>query len=121
MRDKPTQTADHEPRRLKWWPLALVGVIFVFALFGDRGILHLFRLKRQGAELQQQLAQIEAVNNGLRQEIASLSADRRHLERLARTQLGMVREDELVFQFASKDRPAAPVAPAAAPLAHNSR
>lgn len=88
--------------------------MFAFALFGDRGILHLFQQKRQQAGLQQQLADIEAVNDGLRHEIAALSADGRHLERMARSQLGMVREDEIVYQFSSKDRPAAPAAPAAA-------
>lgn len=115
MSDKPTVTADNEPRRMRWWPLAVVAFIFVFALFGDRGILHLFRLKQQEAMLQEQLSQVETVNNGLRQEIASLSADRRHLERLAREQLGMVRQDELVFQFASKDRPVAPTLSTAPP------
>ena len=89
--------------------------MFVFALFGDRGILHIFKLKRQQGDLQQQLTQVEEVNTGLRKEIASLSADRRHLERLARSQLGMVREDEVVYQFASKSRTAPPVPPAATP------
>jgi len=65
-----------------------VVVVLTFALFGDRGILHIFKQKRQQADLQQQLAEVEEVNAGLRKEIASLSADRRHLERLARSQLG---------------------------------
>ena len=77
------------------------------------GILQIFKLKRQQADLEQQLAQVEEVNNGLRKEIASLSADRHHLERMARSQLGMVREDEVVYQFASNPRPAAPSPPAA--------
>jgi len=83
--------------------------------FGERGILHIFKLKSQQGDLQQQLAQVEELNGGLRKEIASLSADRRHLERLARSQLGMVREDEVVYQFASKTRPAPPAPPAATP------
>lgn len=115
MSDKTRQPADPTARRIPWWPCGVVAVMFVFALFGDRGILHIFKLKRQQGDLQQQLAHVEVVNTGLRKEITSLSADRRHLERLARSQLGMVREDEVVYQFASKTRPAPPVPPATTP------
>jgi cell division protein FtsB len=108
MHEPSTQSAAGNPRRLPWWSLGIIVVICAFALFGDRGILHLFKQKHHQAELQRQLAEVEAVNDGLRQEIASLSADRRHLERMARSQLGMVREDEVVYQFASSRRPAAP-------------
>ena len=101
-------------RRRPWLPLGIVVVMFAFALFGNRGILHIFKLKRQQADLEQQLAQVEEVNAGLRKEITSLSSDRRHLERMARSQLGMVREDEIVYQFSSKARPAPPAPPAAA-------
>ena len=112
MRTRTTSSADTTARRIPWWPLGIVAVVLVFALFGDRGILHIFKLKRHQAELQQQLAQVEEVNAGLRKEIASLSSDRRHLERMARSQLGMVREDEVVYQFASKTRTAPPSPPA---------
>jgi cell division protein FtsB len=113
MSDQTPQPADTNSRRIPWWSFGIVVVVLTFALFGDRGILHLFKQKRQQADLQQQLAEVEEVNAGLRQEIASLSADRRHLERLARSQLGMVREDEVVYQFASKDRLAASPRPVA--------
>ena len=49
--------------------------------------------------LAQKLVDVEAQNEGLRVEIAALRGDRRYIERIARTELGMVREDELVFQF----------------------
>lgn len=103
---KSSPPAASSSRRLPWWPLGVVAVIFLFALFGNRGILHIAKLKQQQSDLQQQLVQIDEVNAGLRKEIASLSADRRHLERMARSQLGMVREDEVVYQFSSR-KPAA--------------
>jgi cell division protein FtsB len=110
---RTTNSADTSTRRIPWLPLGIVAVILGFALFGNRGILHIFKLKRQQADLQQQLSQVEAVNAGLRQEIASLSTDRRHLERMARSQLGMVRDDEVVYQFSSKIRPSPAVPPVA--------
>lgn len=106
---QPAETSTN--RILPWWLIGVIAIMFAFALFGNRGILHLFELKRQQAGLEQQLAQIEEVNDGLRKEIASLSADRRHLERMARSQLGMVREDEMVYQFAGKPQTTAPLPP----------
>ena len=103
--EQPVSSADHAPPRIPWLPLGIVAVVLVFALFGDRGFLYLFKLKRQQADLQQQLSQIEAVNGGLRREIAALNSDRQYLERLARAQLGMVREDEIVYQFSGKGNP----------------
>lgn len=111
MSDRTPQPAVSASRRVPWWSVGVIVVMCAFALFGDRGILHIFKLKHQQDNLQQQLAQVDEVNAGLRKEIASLSADRHHLERLARSQLGMVRDDEVVYQFASK-KPAAPAATA---------
>jgi cell division protein FtsB len=118
MKDRTEHSVDTTSSRIPWWPLGIVVVMFAFALFGDRGILHLFKQKRQQAEMQRQLAEVEEVNAGLRKEIAALSSDRRHLERMARSQLGMVREDEVVYQFTSKNRSAAPAAPASTPPSH---
>lgn len=112
MRDKTAPPSASTTRRFPLWPLGAIAVVFLFALFSNRGVLHIFKLKKQQAELQQQLALVEGVNAGLRKEIVSLNTDRHHLERLARSQLGMVRDDEVVYQFAAKKKPDAPAAEA---------
>jgi cell division protein FtsB len=115
MNDSTAQPAGEPTRRIPWWTLGVIVMVLAFALFGNRGILHIFKQQRHQADLQQDLAAVEEVNAGLRKEIASLRSDRRHLERMARSQLGMVREDEVVYQFASKERSPAPVPPATSP------
>ena len=117
MSEPSSSSADSSSPRLPWLPLGVVGIILAFALFGDRGFLYLFKLKHQQAELQEQLTQIETVNDGLRREIASLSYDRQHLERLAREQLGMVREDEIVYQFSTRKSPSSPASASASGVA----
>lgn len=99
MMGSPAQASGPDGGRLNLWPLALVVLILGFALFGDRGILHMLKLSGQKASLTQTLADFEAQNEVLRVEIAALRGDRRYIERIARTELGMVRDDELVFQF----------------------
>lgn len=62
----------------------------------------MLNLTSQKTALSQTLAEFEAQNEELRLEIAALRSDRRYIERIARTELGMVRDDELVFQFADR-------------------
>ncbi len=81
------------------WPLILVVLILGFALFGDRGILHMLKLSGQKATLVEEITRHEVQNEALRREIDALKNDRGYIERVARTELGMVRDDELVFQF----------------------
>ena len=99
MAGSPAQASRPDGGRLNLWPLALVALLLGFALFGDRGILHMLNLSGQKAGLAQKLAAAETQNEELRVEIAALRSDRRYIERIARTELGMVRDDELVFQF----------------------
>lgn len=89
------------PRRLPIVPVLLALLLLGFALFGDRGILRAMQAGRQKAALQEEVRQLEAANAELRQEIESLRNDRRYLEAIARKELGMVKDDELVYQFRS--------------------
>jgi len=102
MAGSPAIASRPDGGRLNLWPLALIVIILGFAFFGDRGILHMLKLSTQKANLEQQLAESEAQNAKLREEIASLRNDRHYIERIARTELGMVRDDELVFQFTDR-------------------
>jgi cell division protein FtsL len=83
--------------------LLLVGV----ALFGERGIVYQIKLYRQTQALKAQIAELESQNEKLRKEIRSLTDpnDRRAVEKIAREELGMVAEDEIVYQFAPDKDP----------------
>jgi cell division protein FtsB len=76
--------------------IALVALI-VGALFGDRGLLHLMDQRRRAEVLAGEVADLQAENVRLAGEIAALRTDPRAIERLAREELGMVRDDETVF------------------------
>jgi cell division protein FtsB len=103
MAGSPAPAARPDGGRLNLWPLALIVLILGFAFFGDRGILHMLKLSGQKATLEQKLTDAKAQNESLRVEITALRSDRRYIERMARTELGMVRDDELVFQFTERN------------------
>jgi cell division protein FtsL len=103
------------PRRLPIVPVLLALLLLGFALFGDRGILRALQAGRQKAALQEEVRQLEAANAELRQEIESLRNDRRYLEAIARKELGMVKDDELVYQFRSMQKTPRAAGPAKPP------
>lgn len=92
-------TVEASKRRLPIWFIILVVVMLGLTFFGDRGIMHVWKANKQKAELEQQIQALELVNAGLRQEIDALNNDLRTIESLARRELGMVRDDEQVYQF----------------------
>lgn len=92
------------PRRFPLVPVVLITVLLALAVFGEKGILRAIQYNRQKASLEEDIRKLEATSAELRRDIEALRGDLRTLEGIARRDLGMVKEDELVYQF----RPARP-------------
>ncbi len=101
----PTEIADEakmtQPPRGKvpWFPAAFLLLVLGLALFGDKGLLRALQAGRQQQQLEAELQRQEATSAQLRREIEALRSDRRYLEVIARRELGMVRDGELVYKF----------------------
>lgn len=104
-------SAPDSPRRFPVWAIVLLLLVLAAALFGERGILRGVQANREKEALQAEVQRIEAVNLELRKEIEALRSDRRYIEGIARRELGLVKEDELVYQFPSAKEQAASKAP----------
>ncbi len=84
--------------RLLNYVLGLVTLVLVVdALVGDRGLLDTMRARRQFSELSVALAQKRTEKARLRDDIRRLKEDPGAIEALAREQLGLIREGEVVF------------------------
>jgi cell division protein FtsB len=94
-------------KRFYLTPAAIVIFILFFTIFGDRGLLRINHLHRDRDEMQQHLQELKGENDRLKREIAALQSDRRYLESIARRDFGLVRSNEVIYQFP-------PQAPAAA-------
>lgn len=81
------------------WLLLIVLAMLGFALLGDRGVLRALQSYEHKQELELQLRELEREQQRLREEIRLLRKDRDHWEQMARKELGMVREGELIYQF----------------------
>ncbi len=83
--------------------LSLFLIIFItlgfFTFFGDKGIFHLFKLKKELVRIKEINLKVEEENRRLKEEIRRLQHDKRYIEEIARKELGMVREGEVIYQF----------------------
>ena len=69
----------------------------VDALVGDKGLLETMRARRQYRDLAVDLAQKRQENARLRDEIRRLRDDPKQIESVAREELGLMREGEVLF------------------------
>jgi cell division protein FtsB len=98
-RRKPLEAAPSPLRaRLLNYVLGFVTVVLVVdALVGDKGLIDTLRARRQHETLAAELAQKRQENNRLREEIRRLKEDPGAIESLARQDLGLMREGEILF------------------------
>jgi len=70
-----------------------------FTVFGDKGLLQVYRLKRELKEIERVNRELQQENERLRAEINNLRTNKKYIEELARRELGLVKKGEIVYQF----------------------
>ncbi|PLX79825.1 MAG: septum formation initiator [Desulfuromonas sp.] len=96
--EKHENTPDKRYRLPRWWGVLLF-LLIGFALFGENGLLRLYRSYQFATTLEAEVAALQEKNRQLEHEIRMLREDPDYIERIARERLGMVRKDEVVYQF----------------------
>jgi cell division protein FtsB/cell division protein DivIC len=81
--------------------LFLFFIFGFFTFFGDKGIIHLLRLQKEWGRIKEANVKIEEENRKLREEVKRLQYEKRYIEEIARKELGMVKEGEVIYQFES--------------------
>ena len=77
----------------------LVSVMIFFTFFGDKGLLQVYRLRRELKEIESANMELRQENERLRGEIDNLRTNKKYIEELARRELGLVKKGEIVYQF----------------------
>ena len=93
--------------RLAACAVALV-LFVVAAVNGERGLIHLLRLRSEQRELEHVAFQLQQRNEALRQRIRRLQSDDAYIEKLARERLGLAKKGEIIYRVT-----AAPAEPSA--------
>jgi len=89
---------------LKFSLLALLflGLVVAWLGFGERGFIHLYRMDRERQTYQEKINKLDRENRELLDEIHRLRSDREYVENLGRRELGLVKEDEIIYRFGTK-------------------
>ena len=77
--------------------LVLVSLLF-FIIFGEHGLIDLNFLKNERTQLTEKSEKLTLKNHLLSVEIDRLKHDPKYIENVARQELGMVGEDELILK-----------------------
>ena len=91
------------PAVLRRPALALASILLAgllgSSIFGSGGLVRLWRLAAERSALGEDAFRLLAKNDDLRRKILSMRRSDRALERLARRELGLVRDGEIVYRF----------------------
>jgi len=83
----------------------LVGLFLLVLFFTPgKGLFFLRKQKMQVVALNAEKQELEKKNKALREEIKRVTTDVRYLEEVAREQHGLLKKDEMVFDFSPKER-----------------
>ena len=88
-------------KRMYLIPAGFILFILFFTVFGERGLLRIYHLSKDRQELQKKAGELRTENDRMKREIEALKGDRRYLESIARRDFGLVRPNEVIYQFTS--------------------
>lgn len=80
-------------------PAGCIAFILFFTVFGDKGLLRIYELRHDKSRINARLNDARTENEKLKLEIVALKSDRRYLESIARKDFGLVRSNEVIYQF----------------------
>ncbi len=89
-------------KRMYFIPAGIILFILYFTIFGERGLLRIYHLTQEKKQVEDRVKALQAENDQLKREIEALKTDRRYLESIARKDFGLVRKNEIIYQFPAK-------------------
>ena len=77
----------------------LILLLAVVTVLGERGAIHLWRLRGEKIRIDEQNYRLQKENEALRQRGSRIRNDNHYLEKLAREELNLVRPGEVIYRF----------------------
>ena len=86
-------------KKMYFIPAGCIAFILFFTVFGDKGLLRIYELRQDKSVIDSRLTEAKDENEKLKHEIVALKTDRSYMESIARKDFGLVRSDEIIYQF----------------------
>jgi cell division protein FtsB len=86
--------------------LSLAGVLYFLVplLLGDMGLVKYFGMLKTDRDLSSEIEALVNENRKLRDDISALRSDPTAIEKIAREELGLVKDGELVYRFKAEEK-----------------
>jgi cell division protein FtsB len=94
--------SEMKKKRLLLLILISLLIFGILTCFGEKGIFQLFRLRKELVRVKGKNSNLSEENQKLKEEVKRLRSDKRYIEEIARKELGMVKEGEIIYQFEDK-------------------
>ena len=107
---KRQKRAERLQRAVRYAVGALLLLVFMNGIFGDNGFLAMRRARADTEKLRKEIQQLNEENQHLTGDVRALKTDPAAVERVAREDMGLAREGELVFRLpdTAQNPPATP-------------
>ena len=79
--------------------LSTLVLLIILTIFGQRGFVHMVRLKEELHEIEKKNVKLHEENESLKREIELLKNNLKYLEEIARKELGLIKDGELVYRL----------------------
>jgi cell division protein FtsB len=86
-------------RYLLYFLGGLILLLMVVTVVGERGAIHLWRLRGEKSRIDEQNYRLQKENEALQQRVSRIRNDNHYLEKLAREELNLVRPGEVIYRF----------------------
>jgi len=77
--------------------ISVLAVIALLAVFGDKGVMEVYALKKDKDAILESNRLLEEENAAVREEIDRLKTDKRYIADIAKKELGMVGSGEVIY------------------------
>jgi len=99
-----TNLSDTDRKKVLLYSVLIVAVVGAWSVFGPYGVLKYYGVAKELNAVLAQNEQLREANTALRQEINKLKHDPVYLEDVARRQFGLIKKNEVIYEFPEKKK-----------------
>lgn len=85
--------------------LCVIAPMVAWLGFGQHGFIHLYGVGKERQACEQMIKKLTEENQTLFDEIQRLRTDSKYVEQVARKELGLVKENEIIYRFQEEEKP----------------
>ncbi|MGV1098636.1 FtsB family cell division protein [Thiovibrio sp. JS02] len=100
----PPSRSQSDSKKLLISSILILVLLGAWAIFGPYGALKYYRVAKELNKVLADNEELRLSNEALRKEITKLKKDPVHLEEVARQQFGLIKKNEVIYDFPEKKK-----------------